>query len=98
MEKWSDDAFHFPSHEEQLQEDISINNAAHSVIAAYEVKHPEAAQSVFRQLDTQLSELVEQLRGAEHVQNPNAELYWTAREFLERRNSTSNPHFEDEDQ
>jgi len=92
------DAFRFPNPKEDMDEDVSMNNAAHVVIAAYEATHPEAAQTVFRQPDTQLADLIEQLRGAEHVEKPNEELYWAARELIERRNDTSHLFLGTEDQ
>jgi hypothetical protein len=84
-----EDSFRWNTPGEQINEVARTYNAAGSVITAYESRHPEAAQQVFRLRDTQLADLTEQLRGAELVASPSEELYWTAREYLERRIETS---------
>ena len=78
-------AFRFPNDEERLADDIAVNNAANSVAAAYETNHPGAEKTIFRQQDTQMTDLHDLLRGADHVENPSEELYWAAREYLERK-------------
>lgn len=84
-----EDGFHFKNPREALDEDIAINNAAHSVVAAYEAHHPEVAEQINRLLDMQKYELVDELRHAELVQKPNEELYWIAREYIARTTDLS---------